>query len=87
MAIGAMQCFKENGFSIPDDISIIGFDDVTADLYTKPKLSSMSVPKVELGIQATRMIIDILTNQNNGVKEVLFPVKVIARESVAKINS
>ena len=86
MAIGAMQCFKENGFSIPKDISIIGFDDVTADLYTDPRLSSMNVPKVELGIQATRMIIDMMDKNVNGSKQVLVPVQIVARDSVTEIS-
>lgn len=86
MAIGAMQYIKEHGKKIPDDISIIGFDDVNADLLTDPPLSSMRVPKIELGTESMRLMIEILKNNITKTKKILIPVKLIARESTSERN-
>lgn len=60
IAIGAMRAFRENGFDIPGDISIIGFDDIPMCNYTTPGLSTVHVPKHHMGrIAAGRLIQDI----------------------------
>jgi LacI family transcriptional regulator len=82
MAIGAMQYLKEHRIKVPEDISIIGFDDVNADMYTDPPLSSIRVPKVDLGTEAMRIIIDILKHKIRKSKKVLVPVELIKRQSV-----
>lgn len=60
IAIGAMKAFREKGYSIPDDIAIIGFDDIPICAYTDPGLSTVHVPKRHMGaIAAERLISDI----------------------------
>jgi LacI family transcriptional regulator len=86
MAIGAMQFLKEYGYQIPRDISLIGFDDVTADLYTDPPLSTIRVPKVDLGAEAMRLLLEILNKKVKTPKKVLVPVELIKRKSVATIS-
>ena len=86
MAIGAMQYIKEKGRKIPKDISVIGFDDVNADLFTDPPLSSMKVPKVELGAESLRLMLEILKNNIRKSKKIMIPVELVARESTVGIN-
>jgi LacI family transcriptional regulator, galactose operon repressor len=86
MAIGAMQYIKERGRKIPKDISVIGFDDVNADLFTDPPLSSMKVPKVELGAESMRLMLEILKNNIKKSKKIMIPVELVARESTMGIN-
>jgi DNA-binding LacI/PurR family transcriptional regulator len=85
MAIGVMQYLKEAGRRIPEDISVIGFDDVEADLSLDPPLSTISVPKVEMGVEVMRLMADILGNVSDKPKKVLVPVELIERDSTAKI--
>lgn len=60
IAIGAMRAFRERGYRIPEDIAIIGFDDIPMCNYTEPPLSSVHVPKYHMGlIAAERLIRDI----------------------------
>ncbi len=60
IAIGAMRAFREKGYQIPGDISIIGFDDIQMCSYTEPPLSSVHVPKYHMGlVAAERLIRDI----------------------------
>ena len=85
MALGAMQYIRESGKKIPADISIIGFDDVLEDLSHDPPLSSIRVPKVEMGIEGVHLLMDYISVKRP--KKVLIPVELIARNSVLKINN
>ncbi len=80
MAIGAMHYLKDNGYKIPEDISIIGFDDVEADLLLDPPLTTIRVPKIELGAEAFRTMIGYLKNKTIP-KKILVPVELILRSS------
>jgi LacI family transcriptional regulator len=85
MAFGAMHYFKDNGIKIPDEISIIGFDDVEVDLLLEPPLTTLRVQKLELGIEAFRLIVDRLKNKNHLAKKILVPVDLIVRESTKQL--
>lgn len=58
MAIGAMRALREAGCSVPDDISVIGFDDIQLASYIQPALTTISNPKYELGSMAIRKLLD-----------------------------
>jgi len=60
IAIGCMQAMKECGYSIPGDMSVIGFDDVAYGLVSDPPLSTVHVYKQELGARAVR---ELLSNE------------------------
>jgi len=45
MAIGALSAFRERGIKVPQDISIIGFDDIIQASYTCPMLTTVRLPK------------------------------------------
>lgn len=81
MAIGAMHYLKDNGYKIPSNISIIGFDDVEADLLLDPPLTTIRVPKIELGAESLRLMIEYLKNDQISKKKILVPVELIVRGS------
>jgi len=83
MAIGVMHYLKDNDYVIPRDVSLIGFDDVEADLMLNPLLTTIRVPKIELGTEAFRLIVNILKNKKSIPKKILVPVELIVRESTA----
>lgn len=60
IALGAMQAFQAQGWKIPDDISIIGFDDITFSSVFSPGLTTVNVYKKELGQVAVRRMIELL---------------------------
>lgn len=86
MAIGVMQYLKENGYRIPEDISLIGFDDVDADLSLDPPLTTIKVPKTELGIEAMRLMFDMLHTKFTSPKKILVPIELVERKSTAGAN-
>ena len=59
MAMGAMAYLQENGRRIPDDISVIGYDDTVMSGFTSPRLTTVSNPICEIGVNACRWV----TNQ------------------------
>ena len=85
MAIGVMQYLKENKIKIPEDISIIGFDNVEADLSLDPPLSTIGVEKTDMGIEAIRLMSEILKNNVKTIKKVLVPVELICRKSTEQL--
>jgi len=58
-AIGAMRCIKDHGLRIPDDISVIGIDDIILSQYTDPPLTTVKIDKVEMG----KLAIDLLVKK------------------------
>jgi DNA-binding LacI/PurR family transcriptional regulator len=81
MAIGVLRYLKEHGLSVPHDISLIGFDDVEADIYLDPPLTTMRVPKIDMGIEAIRLMVDFLNNNISNPRKVLVPAELIVRQS------
>lgn len=81
MAIGVMQYLKESGLKIPEDISLIGFDDVEASHLLDPPLSTVGVPKIELGGEVMRLMADMLNQKVKSPKKVLVPVELVKRRS------
>ncbi len=83
MAIGAMECLKKRGFDIPGKISVVGFDDIESDVFQNPPLTTIAVPKFDMGIEAMRLMRDILAKKIQKHKKILVPVELIVRDSTA----
>jgi LacI family transcriptional regulator len=62
MAIGALEAIHERGLSVPDDISVIGYDDHELARYTRPPLTTVVLPNYEMGRRAAEVLIDIAIN-------------------------
>ncbi|MFA6599297.1 MAG: LacI family DNA-binding transcriptional regulator [Ignavibacteriaceae bacterium] len=83
MAIGVLHYLNDNGYKVPQDVSLVGFDDVEADLMLRPPLTTIRVPKIEMGIEALKLIVNTLKNKKSLSKKVLVPVELIIRESTS----
>jgi LacI family transcriptional regulator len=80
MAIGSIKAIRESGYLIPDNISVIGFDDIELASYIRPSLTTVSVPMYQLGQTAMSGLLNII--QEKGVeKKVTLQTKLIIRES------
>ena len=67
---------------IPDDISIIGFDDIDLAKYSTPKLTTIRVYKEEMGSIGVRMLLQMIKGENQTSLTTIVPTKLIARDSV-----
>ncbi|WP_026772150.1 MULTISPECIES: LacI family DNA-binding transcriptional regulator [Sediminibacillus] len=63
MAIGGLQAFAEKGISVPDDISVIGFDDIQLSEHVSPPLTTIRQPKYEAGALAVHLIFQVLAGE------------------------
>lgn len=80
MALGAMAAIREHGLRTPEDIAIIGCDDIEACRYSSPKLTTVKQDKEKLGKLAAYMLTDII-NGNPEPKAVLVDPELVIRES------
>jgi LacI family transcriptional regulator len=60
LAIDAMAEFQNAGYRVPEDISIVGFDDLSISAYTSPPLTTVAVDKRQMGREAAKIIVDCL---------------------------
>ncbi|RIW27804.1 LacI family transcriptional regulator [Bacillus salacetis] len=80
MAMGAMRAIKEEGLNIPEDICLVGCDDIDACRYSDPQLSTVRQDKDKLGKLAAHMLNDLIST-NQEMKPVFIDSKLVIRES------
>jgi LacI family transcriptional regulator len=83
MAAGAMSVLKENGFHVPEDFSLIGFDDIPIARYTSPKLTTIRYPIVSMATLATELALKGAANQLSQGDVYCFMPTLVRRHSVS----
>lgn len=86
MASGAMTCAREAGLSLPEDLSVIGFDDVLFAKHMFPKLTTIDNPVLEIGQMAAKWVIKNVYKESTVDIQQLFEPKLIERLSVVKYS-
>jgi LacI family transcriptional regulator len=81
MAIGAMNCIIDNGLKVPEDISIIGFDDSNLASVVRPSLTTVHQPIREIGELSIEILIKKINNQEININEIVLNHKLIIRDS------
>jgi len=81
MALGAIQAGRELGRQIPDDLSIVGYDDILFSTLTNPALTTVGVHKYEIGRQAMLRFLARQEKKNIEAEPPSFDVRLIVRES------
>jgi LacI family transcriptional regulator len=85
IAVGALRALKEAGLRVPDDVSMVAFDDRTSDLVIEPFLTVADQPAHQMGQRAAELLLARLSGATtNGYREVVLPVKVTIRRSSAQ---
>lgn len=84
MALSAMDALKEEGIRIPEDISIVGFDDVPVVSQLKPALTTVKVPVYEMAKKAVEELIQGTDEGSMKFSSFSFPTLLIERETVKK---
>jgi LacI family repressor for deo operon, udp, cdd, tsx, nupC, and nupG len=80
-AIGAIKAVKEKGFRIPEDIAVIGFDDIQLASYTEPTLTTVRQPIYEMGTTAISLLVQLIEGKKEVPLKVELPTQLIIRES------
>ncbi|MFD1775534.1 LacI family DNA-binding transcriptional regulator [Paenibacillus rhizophilus] len=82
MAYGAIEALKELGYSVPGDISVIGFDDIDSAAGYSPALTTVRQQRLKIGQSAAKILINIIENNNDGsIQRVTVPAHLVIRES------
>ena len=71
IAIGAMQALKQNNLKVPEDVKVIGFDNISVSKFTDPPLTTIKQPIYQLGEEAVKMLIAIIDKKDIDMQKVL----------------
>ncbi|HHO54981.1 MAG TPA: LacI family transcriptional regulator [Trueperaceae bacterium] len=86
-ALGVLRAAKDLNISIPNDLSLIGFDDVLLANYTTPRLTTVRLEAKAVGEGAVEILLNRLKNRTLAIQRKRIPAKLIIRESTAKVQS
>ena len=82
-AVGALMACRELGLAVPDQVSVVGFDDVELAQYVTPPLTTVHQPKLRLGQVAMEMMLSLM--QDQPVEDQLVPLELVVRCSTANV--
>jgi LacI family transcriptional regulator len=85
-AIGAIQAFQEAGVRVPEDVSVVGFDDIPLALIFKPELTTICQPLLRMGQIAARTIIDQIEKTAEYTPEIMIEPELIRRASSGPVK-
>ncbi len=83
-AIGAMRVARERGLRVPEDISIVGFDDSEQSAIVYPSLTTVRQPLAEMGRMAVSLLLRLLDNQRLEALHIELKTRLVVRESTAR---
>lgn len=87
IATGMLKGLRAAGLDVPTDISVTGFDNITFSAYTDPPLTTFDQPKRYIGMEATRLLLDLLRQApDNGEKVKMLKGKLLVRGSTASAH-
>lgn len=81
MAIGAMEALKHSGRRIPEDVAVVGFDDITFASLVSPALTTVAQPKYKMGQLAMDRLLVLLESTDGGPQHIVLPPELVVRES------
>ncbi len=86
VAIGALHAARKRGLSVPDDLSVVGFDDTELAVIVTPQLTSVRQPLAEMGRMGVSLLIRILEGQRVDALRVELATKLVVRESTGPLR-
>lgn len=85
MAVGAMKAIADAGLKVPEDISIIGFDDSVVCNYVTPSLTSVRKPSRELSVKGAEKLLELIDSKDCIRDKIYIEAKLVVRDSVKKL--
>ncbi|MDI7258843.1 MAG: LacI family DNA-binding transcriptional regulator [Thermodesulfobacteriota bacterium] len=83
MAFGTINAAKGAGLSVPDDLAVVGFDNIPLSSYFEPSLTTVEIPMYSIGVAAMGMLVDLISLKN-GERARWFGTKLLIRDSTVK---
>lgn len=79
MAIGAQQAIRQAGLQIPDDIAVVGFDNLPQAALAEPPLTTVHQPIEELGMEAVQLLHELLNGSIRSPRQIILPIELVRR--------
>jgi LacI family transcriptional regulator len=86
-AIGAIRALRDAGIKVPEDVAVIGFDDIPSAAYSSPSLTTIRQPLRRMGEIAAQTLLGRLRSSDRAPTEVAVEPELIVRESTTRLNS
>ena len=86
MALGALRALREAGLRVPDDIAIVGFDDLPPAVQADPQLTTIRQPITQIGRMAVETLMDIIDDSDCPVRQVFLPNQLVVRASCGAVQ-
>jgi len=87
MAFGVMEAARERGLRLPEDLSIVGFDDIPQASHVHPALTTIRQPLEEMGRSAAHLLLKYIAHPNAAVERIELPTRLVIRESCQALSS
>lgn len=81
MAIGAIRAIREAGLNVPNDIAMVGFDDLPISTASDVQLSTIRQPVIQFGIRAVELLIDLIENGIQPPRHIIMDTQLVIRDS------
>ena len=81
MAFGAIRAIKDAGLKIPEDIALIGFDNIPTASEMSPPITTINQDIPKMGEVAVNMLIELINEKNKEIENIILPAELIIRES------
>jgi len=85
-ALGCLYTLKENNINVPNDISVVGFDDIKFAQYFSPALTTVAQPVDEIGKQCVEILLNVIDGKEVAQQTVILPHKLVIRDSTKTLN-
>ena len=86
-AVGALSALAQSGRQVPDDISVVGFDDLRLSRFTNPPLTTVHQPAAEIARRATELLLELAAGRRVTQMRTLLKPELVVRESTRSLDS
>jgi LacI family transcriptional regulator, repressor for deo operon, udp, cdd, tsx, nupC, and nupG len=86
MAMGAVKAVKSKGFKVPEDFSVVGFDDIKFASIFEPALTTVAQPTFDMGQKAMQLLLKIINGEELEKNQFILPDKLIVRDSCKELT-
>ncbi|MEN6363783.1 MAG: LacI family DNA-binding transcriptional regulator [Rectinema sp.] len=87
LAIGAVRALYEAGYKVPDDVSVVGFDDIDVSAYLAPGLTTVAQPIEEMGLKTADVMFRLISGETSNDMSTVFGHRLVVRESTRSYKS
>jgi LacI family transcriptional regulator len=84
MAVGALKALRQAGRRVPEDVALVGFDDIPVASALEPPLTTVRQPIGRMASMAVETLLDLIEHPGSGPRRVVLPTQLVIRESCSK---